>query len=155
MIQQGNWIQGMVDGITPNMNLGVLPMPINDDKEAMDKLPMGVPNNWVVNKNSKNKEEAKKFLEWMVTSDTGKKYIVEKFKFIPALKTIEGKNLGPIADDLLKYSAEGKTLSWNWFKYPDGATNEFGASMQAYVGKQKSANEMLKSLEDSWMKLKK
>ncbi|MFF3023885.1 extracellular solute-binding protein [Gottfriedia sp. NPDC057948] len=155
MIQQGNWIQGMIDGITPNMNLGVLPIPINDDKAAMDKLPMGVPNNWVVNKNSKNKEEAKKFLEWMVTSDTGKKYIVEKFKFIPALKTIQGKNLGPIADDLQKYSAEGKTLSWNWFKYPDGATNEFGASMQAYVGKQKSADEMLKSLEDTWMKLKK
>ncbi|PGS56010.1 ABC transporter substrate-binding protein [Bacillus sp. AFS041924] len=155
MIQQGNWIQGMVDGITPNMNLGVLPIPINDDKEAMDKLPMGVPNNWVVNKNAKNKEEAKKFLEWMVTSDTGKKYIVEKFKFIPALKTIEGKNLGPIADDLLKYSAEGKTLSWNWFKYPDGATNEFGAAMQAYVGKQKSSQEMLKSLEETWMKLKK
>ncbi|MEH7451635.1 ABC transporter substrate-binding protein [Gottfriedia acidiceleris] len=155
MIQQGNWIQGMIDGITPNMNLGVLPIPINDDKAAMDKLPMGVPNNWVVNKNSKNKEEAKKFLEWMVTSDTGKKYIVEKFKFIPALKTIQGKNLGPIADDLQKYSAEGKTLSWNWFKYPDGATNEFGASMQAYVGKQKSSDEMLKSLEDTWMKLKK
>lgn len=155
MIQQGNWIQGMVDGITPNMNLGVLPIPINDDAAAMDKLPMGVPNNWVVNKNSKNKEEAKKFLEWMVTSETGKKYIVEKFKFIPALKTIEGKNLGPIADDLLKYSAEGKTLTWNWFKYPDGATNEFGASMQAYVGKQKSADEMLKAIEDSWMKLKK
>lgn len=155
MIQQGNWIQGMIDGITPNMNLGVLPIPINDDKEAMDKLPMGVPNNWVVNKNSKNKEEAKKFLEWMVTSDTGKKYIVEKFKFIPALSTIEGKNLGPIADDLLKYSFEGKTLTWNWFKYPDGATNEFGASMQAYVGKQKSADEMLKSLEETWMKLKK
>jgi raffinose/stachyose/melibiose transport system substrate-binding protein len=155
MIQQGNWIQGMVDGITPDMKLGVLPIPINDDKEAMDKLPMGVPNNWVVNKNSKNKEEAKKFLDWMVTSDTGKKYIVEKFKFIPALKTIEGKNLGPIADDLLKYSGEGKTLTWNWFKYPDGATNEFGASMQAYIGGEKNATQLLQSLQDTWDKLKK
>ncbi|MES9682700.1 extracellular solute-binding protein, partial [Gottfriedia acidiceleris] len=155
MMQQGNWTQGMIDGITPNMKLGLLPIPINDDKEAMDKIPVGVPNNWVVNKNSKNKEEAKKFLNWMVSSDTGKKYIVEKFKFIPAVKTIEGKGLGPIADDIQKYSAEGKVLSWNWFKYPNGATNEFGASMQAYVGGQKNPQQLLQSLQDTWDKLKK
>ncbi|PEL13577.1 ABC transporter substrate-binding protein [Bacillus sp. AFS017336] len=155
MMQQGNWTQGMIDGITPNMKLGLLPMPINDDQEAMDKIPVGVPNNWVVNKNSKNKEEAKKFLNWMVTSDTGKKYIVEKFKFIPAIKSIQGKGLGPIADDIQKYSSDGKVLSWNWFKYPDGATNEFGASMQAYVGGQKNAKQLLQSIQDSWNKLKK
>ncbi|WP_088013288.1 ABC transporter substrate-binding protein [Gottfriedia acidiceleris] len=155
MMQQGNWTQGMIDGITPNMKLGLLPIPINDDKDAMDKIPVGVPNNWVVNKNSKNKEEAKKFLNWMVSSDTGKKYIVEKFKFIPAVKTIEGKGLGPIADDIQKYSAEGKVLSWNWFKYPNGATNEFGASMQAYVGGQKNPQQLLQSLQDTWDKLKK
>ncbi|PEJ59511.1 ABC transporter substrate-binding protein [Bacillus sp. AFS002410] len=155
MMQQGNWTQGMIDGITPNMKLGLLPMPINDDQEAMDKIPVGVPNNWVVNKNSKNKEEAKKFLNWMVTSDKGKKYIVEKFKFIPAIKSIQGKGLGPIADDIQKYSSDGKVLSWNWFKYPDGATNEFGASMQAYVGGQKNAKQLLQSIQDSWNKLKK
>ncbi|KQL33087.1 ABC transporter substrate-binding protein [Bacillus sp. FJAT-25509] len=154
MMQQGNWTQGMIDGITPNMKLGLLPMPINDDKNAMDKIPVGVPNNWVVNKNSKNKEEAKKFLNWMVSSDTGKKYIVEKFRFIPAVKTIEGKGLGPIADDIQKYSTDGKVLSWNWFKYPNGATNEFGASMQAYVGGQKNPQQLLQSLQDSWDKLK-
>jgi len=155
MIQQGNWIQGMIDGITPNMKLGVLPIPINDDKEAMDRLPVGVPNNWVVNKNSKNKEEAKKFLNWMVSSDTGKKYIVEKFKFIPAVKTIEGKGLGPIADDIQKYAKENKVLSWNWFKYPDGGVNEFGAAMQAYVGGEKNGKQLLQSIQDSWDKLKK
>ncbi|MFD4705059.1 extracellular solute-binding protein [Gottfriedia sp. NPDC058432] len=154
LMQQGNWTQGMIDGITPNMKLGLLPMPINDDKNAMDKIPVGVPNNWVVNKNSKNKEEAKKFLNWMVSSDTGKKYIVEKFRFIPAVKTIEGKGLGPIADDIQKYSTEGKVLSWNWFKYPNGATNEFGASMQAYVGGQKNPQQLLQSFQDSWDKLK-
>ncbi|PGS56002.1 ABC transporter substrate-binding protein [Bacillus sp. AFS041924] len=154
MMQQGNWTQGMIDGITKDMKLGLLPIPINDDKDAMDKIPVGVPNNWVVNKNSKNKEEAKKFLNWMVSSDTGKNYIVEKFKFIPAVKTIEGKGLGPIADDIQKYSAEGKVLSWNWFKYPNGATNEFGASMQAYVGGQKNPQQLLQSLQDTWDKLK-
>jgi len=155
ILQQGNWAQQMITDVNPDIKMGFMPIPINDDAEKMDRLAVGVPNNWVVNKNSKNKEEAKKFLEWMATSETGKDYMVNKFKFIPAFKSIEGKDLGPLADDIIKYSNEGKTMSWNWFKYPDGATNEFGAIMQAYVGKQKTADEMLQDLTKTWMKMKK
>lgn len=50
---------------------------------------------------------------------------------------------GSLADDISAYSNEGKTLSWNWFKYPDGAVNEYGALMQAYVDGQKTGEEML------------
>ncbi|ACB60067.1 MULTISPECIES: ABC transporter substrate-binding protein [Exiguobacterium] len=155
MIQQGNWAQQLITDVNPDIEMGFIPMPINDDKEKMDRLPVGVPNNWVVNKNSKNKEEGKKFLEWMATSDTGKDYMVNKFKFIPAFKSIEAADLGPLADDIIKYSKEDKTISWNWFKYPDGAVNEFGAIMQAYVGKQKTSEEMLQDFTKTWQKMKK
>ncbi|AFS69711.1 MULTISPECIES: ABC transporter substrate-binding protein [Exiguobacterium] len=155
MIQQGNWAQQLITDVNPDIEMGFIPMPINDDKEKMDRLPVGVPNNWVVNKNSKNKEEGKKFLEWMATSETGKDYMVNKFKFIPAFKSIEAADLGPLADDIIKYSKEDKTISWNWFKYPDGAVNEFGAIMQAYVGKQKTSEEMLQDFTKTWEKMKK
>lgn len=72
MMQQGNWTQGQIDGIDPNLNLGILPMPIDDTPEDNDKLYVGVPSNWVINKNSPVKEEAKVFLNWLVTSETGK-----------------------------------------------------------------------------------
>lgn len=155
MIQQGNWAQQLITDVNPDIEMGFIPMPINDDKEKMDRLPVGVPNNWVVNKNSKNKEEGKKFLEWMATSETGKDYMVNKFKFIPAFKSIEAADLGPLADDIIKYSKEDKTISWNWFKYPDGAVNEMGAIMQAYVGKQKTSEEMLQDFTKTWEKMKK
>lgn len=155
MIQQGNWAQQLITDVNPDIEMGFIPMPINDDKEKMDRLPVGVPNNWVVNKNSKNKEEGKKFLEWMATSETGKDYMVNKFKFIPAFKSIEAADLGPLADDIIKYSKEDKTISWNWFKYPDGAVNEVGAIMQAYVGKQKTSEEMLQDFTKTWEKMKK
>lgn len=151
MLQQGNWAQQMILDVNPDIEMGFVPIPINDDKEKMDRLPVGVPNNWVVNKNSQYKEEAKDFLEWMVTSDTGKDYMVNKFKFIPAFKSIEANDLGTLADDILTYSNEGKTISWNWFKYPDGAVNEYGALMQAYVGGQKTGDEMLQDFTKVWM----
>ncbi|TFE19784.1 carbohydrate ABC transporter substrate-binding protein [Cohnella luojiensis] len=157
MMQQGNWTQVQIDKITPNMNLGVLPMPINDDAEKNDKLFAGVPSNWVVNKNSKVKEEAKEFLNWLVTSEVGKDYIVNQFKFIPAFKSIEVKDektLGPIAGDVMAYSTAGKTLSWNWFNYPDGMTNELGAAIQSYVKKRDRAS-MFKEMDKQWDRLAK
>ncbi|MFC3883648.1 ABC transporter substrate-binding protein [Bacillus songklensis] len=156
MVQQGNWVQPMIDKITPNMNIGFIPMPINDDAAANDKLQVGVPNNWVVNKNAPDadKQAAKDFLNWMVSSETGKKALVEDFKFIPAFKMIEAKGIGPLGEDIVKYSNENKTLSWNWFKFPNGATQEFGAAMQAYVGGQTSKEEMLKAFDATWAKLK-
>ncbi len=156
MMQQGNWTQPMIDKISPDMNIGFLPMPISDDAEANDKLQVGVPNNWVVNKNAPeaDKEAAKDFLNWMVSSEVGKKALVEDFKFIPAFKTIEAKGVGPLGEDIVKYSGENKTLSWNWFKFPNGATQEFGAAMQAYVGGQTSKEELFKALDATWTKLK-
>jgi raffinose/stachyose/melibiose transport system substrate-binding protein len=60
ILKQGNWVQSKIDRITPNMNIGFLPMPINDDA-GNDALPIGVSNNWAVNKESspEKKKEAK------------------------------------------------------------------------------------------------
>ncbi|AFC32950.1 family 1 extracellular solute-binding protein [Paenibacillus mucilaginosus 3016] len=156
MMQQGNWTQVQIDKINPNLKLGVLPMPINEDAAANDKLFIGVPNNWVVNKNSAVKKEAKDFLNWLVTSDIGKQYMTKEFKFIPAFTNItaDEKDLGSIATDLMKYSKEGKTLSWNWPKYPDGVTNELGATMQAYIAGKVNKDQMYTDFQKAWDNLK-
>lgn len=159
MTQQGNWTQVAISDTNPDINIGFLPMPINDNAEEMDKLPVGVPNNWVVYKNSAVKEEAKAFLNWMVSSDVGQRYITEEFKFIPAFKNIEAddKVLGQLAADIIEYSKAGKTLSWNWFKFPGGeaSSNEFGDHMQAYVGGQMNKDELLEAFQKTWDSLKK
>jgi len=158
MMQQGNWTQVQVDGINPDLNLGLLPMPISDDAAANDNLYVGVPSNWVVNKNSKVKAEAKEFLNWLATSDTGKKYTVEDFKFIPAFKSVEVKDpavLGDIANDVMAYSKEGKTKSWNWFLYPEGVTQEIGSAMQAYIAKKLDQKGLFEQIDKSWKNLAK
>lgn len=158
MTQQGNWTQVQISKTNPDINIGFLPMPISDDAEASDKLQVGVPNNWVIYKDSPVKEEAKAFLNWMVTSEVGKKYITEEFKFIPAFTNIpvDEQVAGPLAADIMKYSNAGKTLSWNWFKFPGGeaTSKKFGDSMQAYVGKNITKEEMLEEFQKTWDSLK-
>ncbi len=157
MMQQGNWTQPMIDQITSNMDVGIIPMPLSDDAEAMDKLAVGVPEYWVVSNKvpEADKQVAKDFLNWMVSSDEGKRALVEEFKYIPAFKSIEAKGIGLLGEELLKYSKEGKTLSWEWTKYPDGATKEFGAALQAYIGGQTSKEDVLKSFDKTWAQLNK
>ncbi|MFJ5758766.1 ABC transporter substrate-binding protein [Neobacillus sp. NPDC093182] len=159
MIQQGNWIQPMLDKLDPNLEVGFIPLALSDDPAQSDKLMIDVPSNWVLyNKAPEaDKEAAKDFLNWMVTSEEGKTALTKEFKYIPAFKTIDAnpEDIGALGADLLKYSKEGKAYQWQFMKYPDGAGQEFGATLQAYVGGQKSKEEAMKALDATWAKLKK
>lgn len=159
MTQQGNWTQVNLSTANPNMNIGFLPMPISNDAEAMDKLAVGVPYSWVVNKGSKVKEEAKALLDWMVSSETGQRYITEEFKHIPAFTNIKADDsiLGQLAADIIQYSQDGRTISWNWFKFPAGeaTSHYFSDAIQAYIGGQYTKEKMLETFLTKWKDLSK
>ncbi|WP_273123635.1 ABC transporter substrate-binding protein [Bacillus weihaiensis] len=153
MLQQGNWTENMIYEINPDMNMGFLPIPLNDEANA-DVLPVGVPNNWVLNKSSENLEEAKTFLNWMVSSETGKRYITEEFAFIPAFDNIDAAGLGDLGQSILEYSKEEKTIPWTWFRWPDGANKEFAASIQAYSAGKIDYDTMLEQFQATWDNMK-
>lgn len=152
MMQNGNWSQTEIDAINPDLNLGFLPMPMGEDAEQNDKLNVGVPANLVINKKSPVKEEAKVFLNWLVTSDIGKEYIVKKFKFIPALSTIEAtpEDMGDLGASVWEYVQAGKVLPQQAPKFPDGVTQEFANSMQAYFAGKSDVTKMLEDMQASW-----
>lgn len=156
MMQEGNWSQTMIDGINPDLNIGVLPMPLSDDAAESDKLTIGIPANLVINKDSDSKEEAKTFLNWLVTSDMGKDYIVNKFKFIPALSTIKAtpEQMGDIGTELYKYIDAGKIIGLQSSKFPDGVAQEFGSVIQEYVAGKIDVKAWETNMQAAWDKLK-
>ncbi|MBW4083913.1 ABC transporter substrate-binding protein [Paenibacillus sp. S150] len=144
MMLQGNWTQGDIDKIDPALNLGLLPLPISE-KEGT--ILVGVPNNYIVNSKSAHPEEAKAFLNWLVSSETGKTYLTKEFKFIPAENNIEtdAADIGQVAVAVQEKSAAA--LGWNWDMFPDGVTQGFGAAMQEYLGGQLSHDQLLEKLD--------
>ncbi|MFD0711408.1 ABC transporter substrate-binding protein [Paenibacillus sp. GCM10027626] len=154
--QSGNWIQPVFDKINPNLNVGVFSMPINDDAALNDNVFVGVANNWVIYKDSPVKKEAKEFLNWLATSDTGKTYLTKEFKFIPAFKSIKADptGVGSIGAEITKYIEQGKVLGWHWAKYPDGFAQESGASMQKYVAGKINRDQLLGEFQAAWDKMK-
>lgn len=157
MMQEGNWAQVQIDSINPDLNLGVLPMPLGEDAAANDKLNVGIPANLVINKESDVKEEAKTFLNWLVTSDIGKEYIVKKFKFIPALTTITAtpEDMGDIGTEVYNYVQAGKVLGLQSSKYPDGVTQEFASVIQQYIAGRIDESAWETGMQGAWDKLKK
>jgi len=156
MILGTNGYQLMIDEVNPDLNIGMMPMPINDDAQFNDNIYVSASTYWCVNKNSASKEAAKEFLDWLVTSEIGQRYITEDFGFIPGLKSIEINEyaVGPLGMDTLMYIKAGKTAGWEWPKYLDGVTIEFGGAIQKFYAGELDKAGVLENFQASWEDLK-
>lgn len=155
MIQQGNWVYGSIEGIDPEFaanNVGILPMPVEGYKE--DSIPVGIPMYWAVNN---NKDEAtvkasKEFIDWLYTSEEGKKAVLEDFKFIPAYKGYDTSKISdPISKEIYQYAKDGKTINWVFMGYPsDWGMNKLGADIQQYVSGKLTWEDLVKNAKTTW-----
>lgn len=156
IIQQGNWINGTIAGIDKDLsqNIGILPTPIDGVKEG--SIPVGVPMYWAVNSNkdSATKKAAKDFLNWLYTSDAGKKLIIKDFNFISAFKGYDSNELqptDPLAKDILKYSKAGNTIPWIFMGYPTGwGQNKLGSDIQKYISGDITWDQLVQNAKNSW-----
>ncbi|MCF7944374.1 MAG: ABC transporter substrate-binding protein [Spirochaetia bacterium] len=154
MIQQGNWAYGSVAGIDEELaqNIGIVPLSVYQG--VGDSIPVGVPMYWGVNKDLDEAvvEEAKKFLNWMYTSETGKRYVLEEFKFIPAYEGYDVSKISdPLARDILDFSSRGKTLPWVFMGYPTGwGMNVLGIDIQKYVAGNITWDELVQHSTEEW-----
>ncbi len=157
MIQQGNWKEKDILEANPDMEIGLLPMPLSNDPVAGDKLAVGVPFYFVVNADSspKEQEEARKFLNFLVSSELGQEYLVTKFKMIPAYGDIEPTGLGGISQDILTYSAADKAIPWMFGQFPDGSPREMSDAIQSYVAEQQDWEATVELLDGIWARLSK
>jgi raffinose/stachyose/melibiose transport system substrate-binding protein len=145
MIQQGNWIQPDLDKVNPKLNVGFLPMPLSNDADG--KISVGVPNFWTVNKNSPNAKAAKEFLNWMVSSETGRTLMTEEMKAVPAFKSIKAKSIRPLNGSLVEYASAGNTYSWDFNFLPPGSPELIGAAMMKFLAKQISADQLYAEID--------
>lgn len=156
MTQQGNWVQPTLDGINPDLNVGMMPMPISENAEENDKLFVGVPTYWVINKDSPVKEEAKELLDWMAGTPEGQQFLTEKFQFIPAFTNIEAdpEDMGPLGTDLTTYIDEGKALNWYFQQLPIGTPQDYANLMQSYIAGRDTREQLQENLQASYDNLK-
>lgn len=157
MIQQGNWKEAAIYSAAPGMKMGFLPIAISDDPKVADRLAVGIPFMFVVNQKAPKarQDAAFRFLNWMVSTQTGQTYLTEKFLAIPAFGNIPAPNLKDLSRDILEYAKAGKTIPWVFSYWPDGAPQQFSDLGQRYVDGKVTFDQYLAQMQETWNKLKK
>lgn len=149
----GGWIS--FTEMNPDIDADYMVIPINNDAAFNDVLYAGPSTYWVVNKNSPVVEEAKDFLEWLVTSERGKYYLTDVFGFVPGLSTmsVSEEQVGPLSAAVSEAIVEGKTLGWEWPKYPNGAADEIGDAIIAYAAGELDRTQFLENVQEIFVRL--
>ena len=149
-IHQGNWAAGMFADYEVDFEMGLHPLPIGGN----DKLAVSVPSAWYVNSQATEEEKVagKAFLEWLYTSETGKKYLMDEFGFIPVVKGMENKNLDALSLEVQKYAAEGKTTQWATNYYPAGIVDVYLTPIaQEFFTTDMSEEALLEAIQNAFV----
>jgi len=122
-IHQGNWSASMFADYDMEFEMSLAALPLVGN----DKLAVSVPTAWYVNSQA---DEAEKqagiaFLEWLYTSETGEKYLMDEFGFIPVVEGMQNENLDVLSQEVQKYAEAGNTLEWATNYYPAGIVDVY------------------------------
>jgi raffinose/stachyose/melibiose transport system substrate-binding protein len=150
-IHQGNWAYRMFADYKMDFEMGLMPFPLRGN----DKLAVSVPSVWAINNQAPEAQRklAKDFLVWLYTSETGRRFITEKFGFIPVVKGMTSAKLDPLSAEVSRYVMEGKTIPWATNLYPAGIVDVYlvPVAQQFFTSKQ-NTQEFLVALDKAWAK---
>lgn len=149
IIHMGDWCQSTLASFNPNANLAFLPCPVSDNPDDATILSSS---NWtyIVNKDSKNLDLAKEYLEYILSSEEGQRWMCNAVGAVPGAKTdMEVK--GDLANDAAKYVEEGKTNGWIHTIEPNGYGDVVGPAMQAYMTKDMTDKQVTDVFQNGWV----
>jgi raffinose/stachyose/melibiose transport system substrate-binding protein len=159
IIHQGNWIVPTLDGIDETFSkekLALVPMFLKDGEPGT--VAAGPSWFWGINKNEDEKvvEESKKFLDWMYTSEVGKKSLIEDFKYIPAYTGNDVDSIkDPVSKVIYQHLSDGNNTVWIHGSYPNGwFQSGLHPEFQKYLTGDRTWDEFTKSASKSWEELR-
>lgn len=122
MVQNGNWAWSQISDVSGNTvkesDIKFLPIYVGIDGEENQGLCIGTENYLAINSKATNESQklAKDFLEWLFTSEKGKKYVTEELKYITPFTsfTTDEQPSDPLAREISKYLNDDTKISVPW-----------------------------------------
>ncbi|MDH6363786.1 raffinose/stachyose/melibiose transport system substrate-binding protein [Enterococcus sp. PF1-24] len=153
----GNWAYPQLREANPDAKIGILPVPISDEKDAYGntQISIGVPQTWGIDAAQSTKEQqegAKDFLTWLYEDEVGQDHYVNKMGFIPINDNAKAEPKDELSKQVLAYLQEDRGLEWMNAHYPPTAFPAMGASLQKYLGNQIDRDELATEFETYWEK---
>ncbi|MEQ6376275.1 extracellular solute-binding protein [Bacillaceae bacterium S4-13-56] len=143
---QGNWAIPEILKANPDVQLGTFALPSNDNSEEND-LVSGVDVALAVSETTKHKEEALKFIEFLINEETANTYIEEQ-KAFSAVQGVFQED--PIFEGIRVNFEEGSLTSFVDHYYPAGMGAE--NLVQDFLIK-KNKEDFLNTMDSEWNKV--
>lgn len=144
MIINGTWAIPEVIKANKDMKVNIFPLPASKVSSEND-VTSGVDVMFMIGKDTKNQEESKKFIEFMMDKERSTKYINDQFAF-SAIKGVVQEE--PSLSGVSKQIEEGKVNDFVDHFIPNGY--DLGALLSEFVLNQTSRpNEIQKNIDDS------
>ena len=153
--QNGTWAWNDVKDLGAE-NLTMLPIYIGVEGEENQGLCTGTENYWCVNGEADQEDidATIAFLEWVITSDEGRKSMSQDMGFVVPFDTFTGEyaSANPLVAVDAALTAEGKTpVSWNFPTMPSEEwKNGVGSALTAYAAGTGDWNGVVTAFVDGW-----
>lgn len=144
MVQNGNWAWSQIKNVPGNTvkesDVKFLPLYTGIEGEKEQGLCIGTENYIAINKKvSKESQDASlKFLDWLYSSKTGKKFVTSELDFITPFNTFSESELpaDPLAREVTRYMNDTslKSVPWIFTSFPSETfKSEVGSGLLDYV----------------------
>lgn len=161
MVQNGNWAWSQISGVKGNTvkeaDIKMLPLYTGIEGEKGQGLCIGTENYFAINKNADEEQQkaSLEFLEWLFSSETGKKYVTEKLSFITPFNTFGEDELpnDPLAKEISRYMNDEsiENIPWAFSAFPSEAfKKDVGSALLDYAQGEKKWDDVRKILTDKW-----
>ena len=148
----GNWDWSVLKEYDPAGEMGMMPVPQNND--AYNTKMVGGGSKYFFIDNSENTSEeqvqaAKDFLNWLVYDEAGQTFLVDTCALVPAFSNIELEVTDPLGKSVKQY-ADAAALIDNYNYLPDDHYAKVGASFQKYLAGQIDRAGFAAEIEAYW-----
>ena len=153
--QNGTWAWGDVSSLGAE-NLTMLPIYIGVEGEENQVLCTGTENFWCVNGTADQADidATLAFLEWVITSDEGRKSMSQDMGFVVPFDTFTGEyaSTNPLVAVDTALTAAGKTpVTWNFTTMPSEEwKNGLGSALTAYAAGTGDWDAVVSAFVDGW-----
>lgn len=160
-VQNGNWAWSQISEVAGNVvkpeDIRFMPIYTGVEGEENQGLCTGTENFFSINAKASEEDQklAADFINWLYSSETGKKFVVEKLNFIAPFDTFteEERPSDPLAKEVIRWmEKEGTTsVAWNFTVFPNQTFKDnFGASLLQYAQGQMAWEDVVSKMVADW-----
>ncbi|MCI6411029.1 ABC transporter substrate-binding protein [Schaalia hyovaginalis] len=161
MVQNGNWAYGQIAEVAGNTVAAedVKMLPIYTGRKGEDKqgLNIGTENFFSINSQASEADQKASidFVNWLISSEKGKKFMVEDLGFIPPFNTFTEAEqpTDPLAKEVIRYmsDSEKETVPWVFTTFPSQTfKDDFGAALSQYAAGQMDWDKVVELFTTEW-----